>query len=197
MADMNILQQGDKVKYIITSQNPNLDMEVCDFYVELIYGMRAEKVTIQKSEMLYGTDGEFVMMFDTSKMIGKITARFVWYAIDTDIDPNNRRQEVDEQIIGFVVATPCPNFFTCPKCSSEGHDVRYELTQEPDIAAKYLRLVCTETVIPDHGDPYQIYRPLLTKNDEYLYMLREHAEEVARALSEALGVNITTQEINN
>ena len=69
MADMNILQQGDKVKYIITSQNPNLDMEVCDFYVELIYGMRAEKVTIQKSEMLYGTDGEFVMIFDTSKMM--------------------------------------------------------------------------------------------------------------------------------
>ena len=185
MADMNILQQGDKVKYIITSQNPNLDMEVCDFYVELIYGMRAEKVTIQKSDMLYGTDGEFVMIFDTSKMIGKITARFVWYAIDTDIDPNNRRQEVDEQIIGFVVATPCPNFFTCPKCSSEGHDVRYELTQEPDIAAKYLRLCVTETVTPEHGEPYPIYRPIITRNDEYIYVLRESADALQEALNNA------------
>jgi hypothetical protein len=177
MADMNILQQGDKVKYIITSQNPNLDMEVCDFYVELIYGMRAEEVTIQKSEMLYGTDGEFVMIFDTSKLIGKITARFVWYAIDTDIDPNNRRQEVDEQVVVFVVDTPNPKLFCCPANSGE-HDVHYQMTDEPDIAAKYLRLCATETVIPDHGEPYIIYRPLITRNDEYIYVLREVAEQL-------------------
>lgn len=179
MADMNIFQQGDKAKFIITSQNENLDMEVCDFYVEIIYGIRQNKVVVRKSEMLYGTDGEYVLIFDTSNMIGKITARFVWYAVDTDIDPDNRRQEVDEQVIGFVVTTPCPQFLTCPKCSSEGHDVRYECTSEPDIAAKYLRLVATETVVPEHGEPYVIYRPLITRNDEYLYVLRESADALA------------------
>ena len=185
MADLNIFQRGDKAKFIITSQNPNLNMETCDFYVELIYGMRADKIVIQKSEMLYGTDGEYVMIFSTEKMIGKITARFVWYCIDTDIDPNNRRQEVDEQIIGFVVDTPCPQLISCPKCSSVEHDVRYELTDEPDIAAKYLRLCVTETVIPEHGDPYPIYRPLVTRNDEYLYVLRESADALAEALNNA------------
>ena len=134
MAEMNIFQRGDKAKFIITSQNVNLNMETCDFYVELIYGMRADKLTIQKADMLYGTDGEYVLIFDTSKMIGKIKARFVWYCIDTDVDPDNRRQEVDEQYIGFVVDTPCPQLFTCPKCSSVGHDVRYELMQ-PSICA--------------------------------------------------------------
>lgn len=173
MAELNIFQRGDKAKFIITSQNPNLNMETCDFYVELIYGMRADKITIQKSEMLYGTDGEYVMIFSTEKMIGKITARFVWYCIDTDVDPDNRRQEVDEQIIGFVVDTPCPHLISCPQCGSVGHDVRYELTDEPDIAAKYLRLCVTEMVIPEHGEPYPIYRPLVTRNDEYLYVLRE------------------------
>jgi hypothetical protein len=196
MEELNILQRGDKKKFIITSRNPILDMEQCDFYVEQIYGMRQQKVVVQKSEMLYGTDGEYVMVLDTSKMIGKVTFRFVWWAIDTDIDPDNRRQEVDEQVVVFVVDTPNPKLF-CVPTSSGDHDVHYQMTDEPDIAAKYLRLVCTETAIPDHGDPYPIYRPLLTKNDEYLYVLREHAEEVARALSEALGVNITTQEINN
>ena len=44
MAEMNIFQQGDKAKFIITSQNLNLDMEACDFYVEIIYGMRSEKI---------------------------------------------------------------------------------------------------------------------------------------------------------
>ena len=185
MAEMNIFQRRDKAKFIITSQNVILNMETCDFYVELIYGMRADKIVIQKSEMLYGTDGEYVLIFDTSKMIGKIKARFVWYCIDTDDDPDNRRQEVDEQIIGFVAATPCPQLIICEKCSSEGHDVHYELTDEPDIAAKYLRLVATETVTPEHGDPYTIYRPLVTRNDEYIYVLRESADALAEALNNA------------
>ena len=189
MAELNIVQRGDKAKFIITSQNVNLNMETCDFYVELIYGMRADKIVIQKSEMLYGTDGEYVMIFSTEKMIGKITARFVWYCIDTDVDPDNRRQEVDEQIIGFVVDTPCPHLISCPKCSSIGHDVRYELTDEPDIAAKYLRLCVTETVIPEHGDPYPIYRPIVTRNDEYIYVLRESTGVSAHELLDFINNN--------
>lgn len=185
MAELNIFQRGDKAKFIITSQNVNLNMETCDFYVELIYGMRADKIVIQKADMLYGTDGEYVMIFSTEKMIGKIKARFVWYCIDTDVDPDNRRQEVDEQVIGFVAATPCPQLIICEKCSSEGHDVRYELTDEPDIAAKYLRLCVTEMVIPEHGEPYPIYRPLVTRNDEYLYVLRESADALQEALNNA------------
>ena len=185
MAELNIFQQGDKVKFIVTSQNKHLDMEACDFYVEIVYGMRGNKLTIQKSDMLYGTDGEYVMVIDTTPMVGKLVSRFVWYAIDTDCDPDNRRQEVDEQIIGFVAATPCPQLIICEKCSSEGHDVRYEWTDEPDIAAKYLRLVATETVIPEHGEPYTIYRPLVTRNDEYIYVLRESAEALAEAIANA------------
>jgi hypothetical protein len=184
--ELKVFQQGDVAKCIITSRNYNLDMEACDFRIELIYGMRGNKIVIQKSEMLYGTDGEFVMTVDTSKMVGKITARFVWYAIDTDIDPDNRRQEVDEQVIAFVVTDPCPQFFTCPKCGGEGHDVNYEWTDEPDIAAKYLRLVATETVVPEHGEPYIIYRPIITKNDEYIYALRESADALAAALTNAI-----------
>ena len=68
MAELNIFQKGDKVKFIVTSQNKNLDMEACDFYVEIVYGMRGNKLTIQKSDMLYGTDGEYVMVIDTTPM---------------------------------------------------------------------------------------------------------------------------------
>lgn len=196
MAELNILQRGDKKKFIITSRNPHLDMEACDFYVEQIYGMRQNKVVVQKKDMLYGTDGEYVMILDTSKMIGKVTFRFVWWAIDTDINPSQRRKEVDDQVVAFVVNTPNPKLFCCP-ASSDDHDVYYQMTDEPDIAAKYLRLCATETVIPDHGDPYPIYRPLITKNDEYIYVLRTAADEVTRALSQAINQNIATQRINN
>lgn len=185
MAELNILQQGDVKKFIITSRNPILDMEACDFYVEQIYGQRQNKVVVQKSEMLYGTDGEYIIVLDTTKMIGKVTFRFVWWAIDTDIDPNNRRQEVDEQVVVFVVDTPNPKLFCCPTTSDIGHDVHYEITDEPDIAAKYLRLCTTDIVHPDHGEPYVVYRPLVTRNDEYLYVLRESADALQEALNNA------------
>ena len=184
MAELQIFQQGDKAKCIITSRNKNLDLEACDFYVELRSGFFGQKTVIQKSDMLYGTDGEFVMIVDTTPMVGKVTARFVWQAIDTDIDPDNRRQEVDEQVICFVATVPNPTLFCCPKTGGEGHDVNYEWTDEPDIAAKYLRLVCTEIVTPESGgEPYTIYRPLVTRNDEYIYVLREQADNLQAALN--------------
>ena len=62
MADLNIVRQGEKVKYIVTSQNINFDMESCDFYVELLYGMMGKKLVIQKSDFLYGTGGEYIML---------------------------------------------------------------------------------------------------------------------------------------
>lgn len=183
MADINIVNQGDVKKFIITSQNPNLDLEVCDFQVELMWGMLRQKKTIKKSEMLYGTEGEYVMRVDTQKMVGKVTARLTWMAVDTDIDPDNRRREVDEQVIMFVATDPCPRFFTCPSCSGQGHDVHYEMTDEPDIAAMYLRLCVTEIVTPESGgEPYPIYRPLITRNDEYIYVLRESADALQEAI---------------
>ena len=157
----------------------NLNLEEDDFYVELRYGMMGKKLVIPKSEFLYGTGGEFIMLFPTDGMVGKVTARFVWQCHDTDSSPNNQRQEVDEQIIAFVVTSPCPQLVICPKCSSEDHDVRYERTDEPDIAAMYLRLCATEVVTPESGgEPYTIYRPLITRNDEYIYVLRDHIESM-------------------
>ena len=181
MDEKNIIQQGEKVKYIVTSTNPNFDMETCDFYVEIIYGYRRNKIMIPKSDFLYGTGGEYVMMFSTDRMIGKVTARLVWQCHDTDSSPDNQRQEVDEQVIAFVVSTPNPQLLICQK-SDSGHDVRYERTEEPDIASLYVRLCVTETITPETGEPYTIYRALITKDDEYLYVLRDEQAEVLQHL---------------
>ena len=89
------------------------------------------------------------MQFSTKGMIGKITARTVYYIHDVDIDPDSEREEVDEQVIAFVVTTPCPTFINCPKCSDETHDIRFERTEEPDIAALYMRLCVTEMITPE------------------------------------------------
>lgn len=190
MTENDIIQQGEKVKFIVTSLNHNFNIEEDDFRVELIYGMMGKKLVIQKSDMLYGTDGEFIMQFSTSGMVGKVVARTVYYVHDTDIDPDDEREEVDEQVICFVVSNPCPVLLNCPKCSSEGHDIRFERTEEPDIAAMYLRLCVTEIVTPESGgEPYSIYRPLITRNDEYIYVLRESADALQEAIDNMANSN--------
>lgn len=167
MDERNIIIQGERAKYIVTSTNPNFDMETGDFYVEIIYGMMGKKITIQKNEFLYAPGGEWVMSFDTSDMVGPIKARMVQVLNDTDIEPSHVRPEVDLQIIGFVVTTPCPQFLKCP-CNSGTHVVKYVRTLEPDIAPMYMRLCVTEYY--PSGEPY--YRPLITRHDEYLYVHR-------------------------
>lgn len=190
MSENDIIQQGEKVKYIVTSRNHNFNIEEDDFRVELIYGMMGKKLVIQKSDMLYGTDGEYIMQFSTSGMVGKVVARTVFYVHDTDIDPDGEREEVDEQVICFVVSNPCPVLLNCPKCSIDGHDIHFERTEEPDIAAMYLRLCVTEIVTPESGgEPYPIYRPLITRNDEYIYVLRESADALQEAIDNMANSN--------
>ena len=178
MAELNILQRGDKAKFLVYSQNPNFDMETCDFYLEIIYGMREKKITIPKSEFLVSIDMKRIFMFPTDDMVGKVTARMVWQCKDADASPDEWRQEVDEQVIVFVVDTPCPKLLTCPSCSGEGHDVSYELTDESGIAERYMRLCATEVVVRPDGTQETIYPPLLTSDYEYIYTTEDIARQI-------------------
>lgn len=171
MNTKNIVQQGELLKFKIMSNRPDLDLETVDFEMEIKYGLLGKKITIPKSEFIYGTAGEWVFMFPTDDIVGKVVARFIWQHHDTDVQPGQERQEVDEQIIAFVVCTPNPQMLICPVDTAD-HDVTYERTEESDIASMYLRLVCTEVVTPEHGEPYTIYRPIITRNDEYIYVRR-------------------------
>jgi hypothetical protein len=69
-------------------------------------------------------EGQWRFSFDTSNMIGQLTARLTMYMNDPDC-PDDERPEVDEQLIGFVATTPCTRLYQCPKCGGQ-HDVTYE-----------------------------------------------------------------------
>ena len=43
---------------------------------------------------LWGRIGEYLMQFSTKGMVGKITARTVYYIHDMDIDPDGEREEI-------------------------------------------------------------------------------------------------------
>ena len=155
MDKKRIIQQGEVAKFQVQIQD--FDMEANDFRVELIYGMRQKVVTINKSQMLEN-GGQYFIIFDTSKMVARVTARCVWLVPDTDVE-GGLREKTDEQYLCFVVATPCPQFICCPDCSAE-HPVTYTRTDQSDIADKYQRL----------ADKYD--RPLVTADGETLFVLK-------------------------
>jgi hypothetical protein len=147
----NIIQQGERAKFIVTSQREDFDFGVNDYHLEIIYGMMGAKITIEKTDF-QKLDDYWVFSFPTDEIIGKVKARLVM-----EIDD---RQEVDEQYIGVVINSPCPQFFKCPKCESVGHDVTYERTEESDIGEKYAILCDCNGV------------PIMTSDDEYICVLR-------------------------
>ena len=155
MDKTRIIQQGEVAKFQV--QIKNFDMEANDFRVELIYGMRQQVVTIDKSQMLEN-GGTYYFTIDTANMVGRVTARCVWFVPDGDLSGGLREKD-DEQYLCFVVTTPCPQFLTCPACTEE-HPVTYIRIEQSDIAEKYRRL----------ADCYD--RPLLTVDNEYIFVLK-------------------------
>ena len=151
MDSKQIIYQGERAKYIVTSQREDFDFGVNDYHLEIIYGMMGSKITIEKTDFLE-IDGQWVFSFPTNNIVGKVMARLVMQI--------GERQEVDEQYIGVVISSPCPQFFRCPKCESVGHDIAYERTEESDIGEKYAILCDRDGV------------PIMTSDDEYICVLR-------------------------
>ena len=154
----NIIVQGETVKYILLIDRQDFSMSNGDFQVELRWGLQGQTKVIKKSEMMEASSG-WLFSFSTDGMVGKVVAKCTWFYDDTDVS-GAIRPETDEQIIAFVVTTPCPKFQACPKCTGD-HDVTYTRIEESEITAKYERLV----------DCYD--RPLITSDDCYIYALRD------------------------
>ena len=120
---VNVIPQGEQAVFVVKSNRVNFSFDDNDFRLEIIYGMAGHRVTILKKD-LEKVEGKWRFSFDTSNMIGQLTARLTMYMNDPDC-PDDERPEVDEQLIGFVATTPCTRLHQCPKCGGQ-HDVTYE-----------------------------------------------------------------------
>lgn len=159
----NVIVAGTEAKYFIDIQQDGFSMEEDNFTVELRWGIRPKSLMITKQEMTADTSGKYFFMFDTSKMLGKVTAICRYYVPDMD-DPDGAREEVDEQRICFVAVAPCPQLLSCPKCGTSGHNVTYERTDQNDIASMYQRLCDCDG------------HPLASADDLYFYVLASEIE---------------------
>lgn len=131
----DIIQQGTMAKYAVSISYDGFDADTDDFAVTLLWGMRGSKLTISKSDMRDIKDGRWLMAFDTTEMTGPVTAIMMAQIPDSDIS-GDLLQEVDRQVISFVVSTPNPRLLTCPAESTE-QAVTYERITEPGVADNY------------------------------------------------------------
>lgn len=169
MNTKNIIPQGTLAKYLMTFDEKGLfNPATMDFRLELTWGYRHTTKMIQKADMMETSDG-YLFDLNTNCIVGKVLAKCVMIFHDTDVE-GSERQEVDEQWLCFVTTNPCPNVICCPKCDCK-HPVSYERVDESNIGDRYVRLV----------DVYD--RPLLTSDDEYLYALRDVADQINELLN--------------
>lgn len=120
---INVIQQGERAKYIVKSNRVNFSFENNDFVLDILYGIAGQKVTILKKDF-ENVGGQWQFSFDTTSMTGQLVARLTMYMNDVDC-PDDERSEVDEQLIGFVATMPCMKMQPCKKCIGQ-HDVTYE-----------------------------------------------------------------------
>jgi hypothetical protein len=120
---VNVIPQGEQAVFVVKSNRVNFDLGENDFMLEIIYGMSGQRIVLLKKDF-ERVEGQWQFSFDTSDLIGQLTARMTLYMADVDC-PDDIRTEVDEQLIGFVATTPCTRLHQCPKCGGQ-HDVTYE-----------------------------------------------------------------------
>ena len=158
MDKTRILQQGEEAKFKI--EIADFDMEAGEFSLQLVWGYRRNRMTIDKSQMVLGSDGKYYFTFDTNDMSGRITAVCTWQVADSDF-ADDYREEVDEQYLCFVANVPCPQFISCPSCSTSDKPVTYTRTEQSSIADLYAYLGCAD------------YDRILTCDDEVILVLKE------------------------
>ena len=120
---VNVIPQGEQAVFVVKSNRVNFSFDDNDFRLDIIYGMSGQRIVLLKKDFEV-VEGQWRFSFETSNMIGQLTARLTMYMNDPDC-PDDERPEVDEQLIGFVATTPCTRLHQCPKCGGQ-HDVTYE-----------------------------------------------------------------------
>lgn len=139
-----IIQEGDVAKYQVKIEHEDFDMARDDFQFTIQAGMLGQEVTITKSQMPCDEDGNWFLVFDSTGMMGKVTAVCQYWVPDSDMQ-YGEREEIDRQYIGFVTESPCPQFACECECPSyEDSHVTYERVYRSDVHTLYLNVRTTE-----------------------------------------------------
>lgn len=141
MANIDIIQQGDVAKYQLEIERDDFSMIENDFSVKLSWGLLGQSVEIPKDKMYHDEEWNVFFLFDTSEMLGQITAECEYLVTDSDTESGYRR-EVDKRLLCFVNSSVCPRFpKKCCKCQDVNpRYVSYTRMTDSDLRTLYLIL---------------------------------------------------------
>lgn len=104
MTKKDIIQQGEEAKYQVKILREEFDMSANVYEVTLTWGMFGKKITIPKDDLIFDEECQCFIVFDTSDMLGTVTAETRYYVPDTDYG-DGFRTEVDRQHICKVISS--------------------------------------------------------------------------------------------
>ena len=99
----NIIPQGGIEKYQIIIDRDGFSMTENDFRLRLTWGMQGKYLDIPKTDMFQNEGGTTFFSFDTSDMVGRVTAECTYYVPDSDY-ADGVRKEVERQPLCWVNA---------------------------------------------------------------------------------------------
>ena len=111
MTEKDIIQQCEEAKYQVKILREEFDMSANVYEVTLTWGMLGKQVTIPKTDLIFDEEDQCFVVFDTSDMIGTVTAETRYHVPDTDYG-DGYRTEVDRQHICKVI----PSAQCCGAC---------------------------------------------------------------------------------
>ena len=137
-----IVNKGETAKYKITIRHDEFEQLRDDYKVILRWGMLCNSLVIKKSEMYVDEDGDTYFLFDTSNMIGLVSAWCKYKVPDQDLEVGYR-EEVDIQNLCFVIDSATPRFCGDFKTGGDG-SVTYQRVYRSDVHTLFLNLRTNE-----------------------------------------------------
>jgi len=160
-----IVYKGDTAKWQITIHHADFDQQRDDYRVELRWGMFGKSMTIHKEDMFTDEEGHVFMMFDSSEIVGRVTAYCIYDVPDTDLG-SGIRQEIDIQVLCVVTDSPCPHFACdCNPVHGDGQEhVTYNRVFRGDANTLFLNLrtVGQEPIMDSEGKQLRVRKHDLT-----------------------------------
>ena len=155
MTTKNIIQKGDIAKYQIKISRDDFDVERDDFSVTLRWGIASpDSMKIEKTDMYHDEEWNVYFMFETSGMLGKVTAECEYKVPDSDAQ-GGYRVSVDRQFLCLVADNATAKL---PKCPVLGEQyVTYTRTFRSDANSLYAIVrVQPEVVTSSNGEPLRV-----------------------------------------
>ena len=153
-----IVSRGDIAKFQIEITHADFDQQTDDFKVVLSWGMRKQTMTIGHGDIKHDEDGNFFIVYDSSKMVGLVKAACHYDVPDSDVE-GGTREEINYQWLCFVTANPTAKFCGDFEPGGDGHVV-YTRVYASDVNTAFLNLRDSnkQNILDSDGEQLRVHK---------------------------------------